>query len=241
MTDLEFNEWLRDALEQAALEETAPLLAAGEAAAPAWSRRYLKRRTKLLADPFAYAKRASRPAWKRALAAAGRVAACLALVTAVTLAVSPAARAWASRVLRSWFPDHVTYRFTQFVQLIQPRATRWRPTYIPEGYELTDTFEPSPGHGSLTYTKSGSDDDYIYVSYYFTRIVSSSPSFDNEHSDLTSAQVNGVPADLYVSNTPGWPSHLIWTTAEQDILFYLSGHVDSDTLIRVGESLEKVP
>ena len=40
-----------------------------------WSPRYLRSRTRLLADPFGWAKRMARPVWKRA----ARAAACAAL------------------------------------------------------------------------------------------------------------------------------------------------------------------
>ena len=58
-----------------------------------WSPRYLRSRTRLLADPFGWAKRMARPVWKRAV----RAAACVALACLVTLgglmAVSPTVRA----------------------------------------------------------------------------------------------------------------------------------------------------
>jgi len=236
MTDLEFNEWLRDALEQAALEETAPLLAAGEDAAPAWSRRYLKRRTKLLADPFAYAKRASRPAWKQALVIAGKAAACLVLAASLTLAVSPAARAWGVKLIRTWFSDNVEYRFAGTGQS-EPAA--WRPTYLPEGYSLVDTFAPTPVHITLTYENA--DGIYISITCDFVTEGSGGFAFDNEHSDVTTAEVNGIRADLYVTNTPGKPSYLIWMDEAANTAFLVYGEVDTAELIRIGESLEKAP
>mgnify|MGYP000458881124 CR=1 FL=1 len=78
---------LRHALMEANLERFRDVLDAAEE--PDWSHRYLRNRTRLLADPFGWAKRMARPVWKRA----ARAAACAALACLVTLgglmAVSP--------------------------------------------------------------------------------------------------------------------------------------------------------
>ena len=80
---------LRHALMEANLERFRDVLDAAEE--PDWSHRYLRNRTRLLADPFGWAKRMARPVWKRA----ARTAACVLLACLVTLgglmAVSPAA------------------------------------------------------------------------------------------------------------------------------------------------------
>lgn len=78
---------LRHALMEANLERFRDVLDAAEE--PDWSHRYLRNRTRLLADPFGWAKRMARPVWKRA----ARTAACVLLACLVTLgglmAVSP--------------------------------------------------------------------------------------------------------------------------------------------------------
>ena len=88
---------LRHALMEANLERFRGVLDAAEE--PDWSHRYLRNRTRLLADPFGWAKRMARPVWKRA----ARTAACVLLACLVTLgglmAVSPAVRA----AVLGWF------------------------------------------------------------------------------------------------------------------------------------------
>ena len=64
---------LRHALMEANLERFRDVLDAAEE--PDWSHRYLRNRTRLLADPFGWAKRMARPVWKRA----ARTAACVLL------------------------------------------------------------------------------------------------------------------------------------------------------------------
>lgn len=53
---------LRHALMEANLERFRDVLDAAEE--PDWSHRYLRNRTRLLADPFGWAKRMARPVWK---------------------------------------------------------------------------------------------------------------------------------------------------------------------------------
>ena len=100
---------LRHALMEANLERFRDVLDAAEE--PDWSHRYLRNRTRLLADPFGWAKRMARPVWKRA----ARTAACVLLACLVTLgglmAVSPAVRA----AVLGWFHQvqvHGPFAFT---------------------------------------------------------------------------------------------------------------------------------
>ena len=86
------EQMLRRALMEASLERFRDVLEGADRDWN-WSPRYLRSRTRLLADPFGWAKRMARPVWKRAV----RAAACAALACLVTLgglmAVSPTVRA----------------------------------------------------------------------------------------------------------------------------------------------------
>ena len=62
---------------------------------PDWSHRYLRNRTRLLADPFGWAKRMARPVWKRAARTAARVLlACLVTLGALMAVPAVARRCW---------------------------------------------------------------------------------------------------------------------------------------------------
>ena len=68
------EQMLRRALMEASLERFRDVLEGADRDWN-WSPRYLRSRTRLLADPFGWAKRMARPVWKRAV----RAAACAAL------------------------------------------------------------------------------------------------------------------------------------------------------------------
>lgn len=194
-----------------------------------------RRRTmeRLYRDPFGYGKRRVRPLWRRAMGRAAQIAVSLLLAGALTFTFSPEARAWGIRLLRQWFPTYTDYIFAPGER---GGAAIWRPAYVPEGYTLTDAFEPVYGAGDLTYENE--DGGYIVFSYT-TAKEGAGFGIDNEHSDLTTTYVDGIPADLYISNADGWPNYLIWISKDEEAAFCLMSEVPEEALIEMAESVEK--
>lgn len=110
MAEKSFDTLLRQALLEAAWQELTPTL---ETEPPAFSPAYLRWRTRLLADPFVWAKKHLRPLWDRAL----RTAACILLAASLTLgslmAVSPTVRAAVLNWLREISGNLMTYTSSQ--------------------------------------------------------------------------------------------------------------------------------
>ena len=227
----EFDDLLRSALLEAQSEAWNSTIEIGPELN--WTPTRQKTMDRLYRDPFGYGKRRVRPLWRRAMGRAAQIAACLLLAGALTFAFSPEARAWGIRLLRQWFPTYTDYIFAPGER---GGAAIWRPTYLPEGYTLTDAFEVVLGVGDLTYLDENGD--RLYFSYQ-AALIGAGFSIDNEHSDLTTAQVNGSSADLYISNTEGWPHHLIWSTPDEQAAFHLMAYdLSTEELIRMAESVE---
>lgn len=231
MTVKEFDDLLRSALLEAQDESWRSTMEGGPDLCWIPSRR--KTMDRLYRDPFGYGKQRARPLWRRTLIRAARAAACLLLAGTVVLTVSPKARALGQTFLRQWFPEYTDYIFRSE----QPgEAARWRPAYLPEGYTLTDTFEVALGVGDLTYEDESGHRLYFC---YQTAMIGAGFGIDNEHSDLTIAWVNGIPADLYISNTEDRPHHLIWSTPDEQAAFHLMAYdLPVEELIRMAESVE---
>lgn len=227
----EFDDLLRSALLEAQSEAWNCTIEIGPELN--WTPTRQKTMDRLYWDPFGYGKRRVRPLWRRAMGRAAQIAACLLLAGALTFAFSPEARAWGIRLLRQWFPTYTDYIFAPGER---GGAAIWRPAYVPEGYALTDAFEPSYGMGDLTYENESGG--YIVFSYV-TATEGAGFGIDNEHSDLTTAYVNGIPADLYISNTDGKPNYLIWSTKDEQAAFCLMSEVPEEALIEMAESVEK--
>lgn len=188
---------LRHALMEANLERFRDVLDAAEE--PDWSHRYLRNRTRLLADPFGWAKRMARPVWKRA----ARTAACVLLACLVTLgglmAVSPAVRA----AVLGWF--HQVQE--DLVTFINPKRTvaedppgGWRLSEIPEGFVLTDV-SPKESSGYWRYYEPGTG-AWLWFAVYTpeagevaTNVDGASDAGENH----TTVTVQGYQADLFQS------------------------------------------
>lgn len=187
-------------------------------------------------DPFAYAKRRTRPLWRQAV----RIAACILLLAGISLggflAVSPEARAWVTQRLSVIWGDKFAFFTAPEHQDRLPDLSQYRPAYIPEGFELVREWAPHEFFFTLTYRDGAGD----YIDYN-TASLSSSSTFefivDSEHSDSREIQINGLPATLLSSHTEGWPSHLLWEDAQAGIAYCITAMLDDETLIRVAESV----
>ena len=103
---------LQDELLRRALLDAAAADFAGEAEAVPMSPRQEKRMRSMLADPFAYARRARRPWWRQAMHTAAMLAVTLGLSVALLAALSPTVRA----AIKQWFLElrqsDIVYYFT---------------------------------------------------------------------------------------------------------------------------------
>ena len=108
----------------------------------------------------------------------------------------------------------------------------WRPTWLPEGYEEVEVWDPG-GVYKITYENAEGQSLTLRCISPNTSAV----SMDNEHSDYSEITINGSKAYLLVSNAEGWQSSLIWTNEENSVMFILRGYISAEDLIRMAESV----
>lgn len=233
MTDREFDALLRRALTDNVRARQARVFADG-LPLPEHTRRYLRWEKKLLADPFGFARRQARPVWKKALQTAASILLCFAVLFGAVMAVVPSARAWVVDRVIYWMEDFTRFRF--YDEEAQGLSANWRPAYIPEGFEevgadwgesshlLYLTYENSAG-GKIVLSALPAEQNFSF-------------NVDNEHSDYHEVEINGQPASLFVSNTEGYPSYLIWTSADQSTAFQISANVSTDEILRIAENAQ---
>lgn len=235
MNDTEFDRMLRNALLDAVKQDWDFILEGDSPPPPAFSARYCRTRAKLLSDPFGYVKRKKRPLWKKVLQAA----ACFVLIAGITfgglMAFNPEARAWFVRVIAEWKDTYTRYTFIKEATKTTDVGV-WRPQYVPEGFVETDSLALE-SVGYVVYTKP--NETFINFSYM---LIESTGHFsnDNQYNDYYQVTVGDTPADLYVSNTEGKPSYLIWLDAEQGIEYQLTSTIDVQELISIAESIQKM-
>ena len=230
MAENRFDTLLRDALLDASWAEFRT--AWEEMEETDFSPSYLRWRRRLLADPFAFVKRKLRPVWVRAL----RTAACIALISAVTLgalmAVSPTVRAAVLRWLREISGSYMTYTSGQPAQT-DALPSNWRVTWLPEGWELRDMTanlwmcRKADGEGSLTFGCYAPDSDT-----HLTTNVDDVPDADAVRETI---QVQGTAADYYESE--GYRV-LLWEN-EEGFLFLLrdTGGMPEEDFLKIAESV----
>jgi len=235
MSDAEFDTMLRSALLEAVRQDWAHILENDHLPEPQFSSRFLRWERKVLADPFGYARRRARPLWKRAVRTAACILLCAGIAFGGLMAFSPQARAWVVQMIAEWRETHTKYTFTG-----EPRPDAgvgvWRPSYVPEGFEETDSLSWEQV-GYVTYqAEDGRWIDFTYM------LMDGHGGFsnDNEHSDYCQITIKDYPADLYISNTQGKSSHLIWVAEDLQIAYALSSQINYQELISMAESVEKI-
>lgn len=233
MAENRFDALLRDALLDANWTEVRT--GWEEAEEPDFSPPYLRWRRNLLADPFGFVKRKLRPVWARAL----RMAACIVLISAVALgtlmAVSSTVRAAVLNWLREISGNYMTYTSGQTAQT-DALPSNWRLTWLPEGWELTET---TGGATRSSYSFSGPEGRVRFVCAYPDKGSIGSSVRDAETiQNCRQVTVQGYPADLYVEE--GEWTYLVWEGPD-GILFWFSGTgISVEELTEIAEGAQPI-
>ena len=226
------EQMLRRALMEASLERFRDVLEGADRDWN-WSPRYLRSRTRLLADPFGWAKRMARPVWKRAV----RAAACVALACLVTLgglmAVSPTVRAAVLGWLHQVREDLVIFFNPERTAAEDPPGG-WRLSEVPEGFVLTD-LDPRESSGTWQYEKPETG-ARLWFSVYTPEageVATNVEDTRNAEDTHTTVTVQGYEADLF--QTAG-TALLTWQN-EAGYLFLLraTDFDDTETLLALAE------
>lgn len=226
-----FDALLRQALLEANWRECRELWEDEEE--PVFSPAYLRWRTRLLADPFAWMKKRLRPMWVKVL----RTAACLLLASALTLgslmAVSPTVRAAVLNWLRQISGSEMTYSTDQTAQT-DSLPSNWRLSWLPDGWELqnitttTQRYKGPLGQGVLTYGCYAPGD---------TDMTTNMDDTADADTVQETIQVQEYRADYYESEDY---RALVWEN-EEGFLFLLrsSTALDQESFLKIAESITR--
>ena len=146
------------------------------------------------------------------------------------LAVSPEARATVTGWVRSIYKNsfHYTNDSTE-----QPVTAEYELTAIPDGYQQLQVIEKIDGK---MYVFSDEQNRFIYFEYDYSGDV----YFIAEGYEQRSVYVNGVPADIYLSNKADESSTIVWQERKSNTIFHISAMADADELIAMAESVQKI-
>ena len=234
MKDDTFDRALRHALVDAQREDRAQILR-GEAAdlpEPAFSAGYCRRRERLLKNPFGYARRTARPVWRTALRAAACVLLTLCLTT-MMLWLNPSTRAWVERYVFQRFENHDEYTFNGEVGDASGLGGV-APAWLPEGFQQTEQIDFD---FSADFTYENAEGQVIYYSQMLEK-QGSELKFDNEHATRSDILVNDLGGQLYTASDPEYFNYLLLFDQEKKYIYLFTSTIDTDTLVKMAESLE---
>ena len=159
MTDQELDRLMRHVLMDGVEQKSEQPSEADNGEAPTFqpSPRYQRQITAMKRDPWAWAKKKQRPAWKKY----AQTAAALLLVAGLGLAASPTARADIVRLAVEWNQNRASFVYSG------PDVGDELPCYVlgdlPEGYVQTDWQRLGPALVAADYESA--DGDYLYLDY----------------------------------------------------------------------------
>ena len=228
MAERPFDSLLRDALMEANWREYASVWECADTSS--FSSDYLRWRTRLLTDPFAWAKKRLRPLWAKALQTAACILLACSLALGTLMAASPTVRAAVVNWLREISGNVIVY-FTSGQTEKETLPSNWRITWLPEGWELQDAsdfgwkYRETDGKGSLQFTCFSPGDSQL------TTNVSNA---DDPEEVRETIQIQGRTADYYVTDRR---RVLVWENEAGYLLMLRGNRMNEEDFLKIAESI----
>ena len=225
---------LQDELLRRALLDAAAADFAGEAEAVPMSPRQEKRMRSMLADPFAYARRARRPWWRQAMHTAAMLAVTLGLSVALLAALSPTVRA----AIKQWFLElrqsDIVYYFTGETR--EEELPYYTITELPEGYAYLDE-QSEDGYRRIRYENANGQ--RIRLEY---APMEDGSAFWISTKDMVvrDVTVNGCPGQVFLSLNSEEGNAVVWMDADENFQFFIKAFADESALLHMAESISLV-
>ena len=233
MTDQELDRLMRHVLMDGVEQKSEQPSEADNGEAPAFqpSPRYQRQITAMKRDPWAWAKKKQRPAWKMY----AQTAAALLLVAGLGLAASPTARADIVRLAVEWNQNRASFVYSG------PDVGDELPCYVlgdlPEGYVQTDWQRLGPALVAADYESA--DGDYLYLDYSYMQ-QGGGTFIDMEEGEVIETRVNGMEGYFFQDADPEAFDILTWIDTRQNIQFTLGGCMDLDQALVLADGLERL-
>ena len=119
---------------------------------------------------------------------------------------------------------------------VRVKPLRYELGYMPENCVFVTSYE-IPGGKSFVYTDE--KDSLICFTY---QVGADGGSFfvDSVKAEKINVTINGCPGEISLYKDSEETDHIIWTDSTNKVLFYITGHFDQETFIKMAESVTEV-
>ena len=150
-----------------------------------------------------------------------------------TLAVSAKAR----EVIFGWVREQYETFYEYFYEgeIDTEQSSKYNPGWLPDGYECNSSYE-LPNGESYVYT----DKQNTILQFTYTSSTEGTSLFlDTVEYKQLDVTVNNMIATIYIALSNDETNAIVWSDAKQGTLFYISGPLSEEALIKMAESVEK--
>ena len=167
-----------------------------------------------------------------------RYAACFVLAAALASGTWLTANAEARTAFFAWMREQyeafVEYRFTGEASQ-ENESADYELTWLPEGFSLQKE-QNLDGGTYLTYT----DDSGQRIIFSCLKGDDAASLFvTSDYTEVQSTQVGDICADFYQADGEASSNMLVWSSAENDLVFYIMADVPESTMIKMAEGVQK--
>lgn len=191
-----------------------------ESAEYSFSPRYNRFRLQILANPLRWAKKKIRPMWQKIITNVACIILACSIALGGLMVVSPTVRAAVLNWLQEISGNRITY-FSREDDSLAADRTSWRPTWLPEGWVVTDIYSRSSRSWWGFKDSNGSGASLTCACFAPSSADSMTTTIDTDDMDKahTTVRIQEYTADLYEGEND---ILLIWE--DQDgYLFWMSG------------------
>ena len=167
-------------------------------------------------------------------------AACAALLLGLILGAGVVVSTDAGARFRGWVKEQydilVHYVFEGASSEEPMERKDYRLSYLPEGYAESTIREELSGR-MLIYKNA---DDMAIRFHYTTNIENRNLHVDVENLVETTVQIQGKDAQIYEPVDDNAGPIIVWKNEDETVLFYVTGCVSTEELVKMAESVEQI-
>ena len=180
-----------------------------------------------------YYQRKAKPQFNTWLSKVACVFLAVLLTGSAVLTFSVEARAAFFGWVREQYDNFYVYFFEGGATVSDP--VRYELGWLPDGCVYVTTIESENGE-ILIYT----DEHDTLIRFSYDRATDGSNlSVDSAGNETIPVKINGNPGEISIYPSEGETDHITWIDSETNTLFFITGHFDQETFIRMAESVKE--